>query len=65
MTKLSVTVITKNEAAHIDACLASVAWADERLVVDSRSTDGTPELASARGAQTASRYSAEMARARS
>jgi len=51
VTKLSVTVITKNEAAHIDACLASVAWADERLVVDSRSTDGTPELASARGAR--------------
>ena len=26
-------VITLNEAAHIEACLASVAWADERIVV--------------------------------
>jgi glycosyltransferase involved in cell wall biosynthesis len=51
VTKLSVTVITKNEAAHIDACLASVAWADERLVVDSGSTDGTPDLARAAGAK--------------
>ena len=51
MTKLSVTVITKNEAAHIDACLASVAWADERLVVDSGSTDGTPDLARGAGAR--------------
>jgi len=51
VTKLSVTVITKNEAAHIDACLASVAWADERLVVDSGSTDGTPDLARRAGAR--------------
>lgn len=51
MTKLSVTVITKNEAAHIAACLASVSWADERLVVDSGSTDGTPDLARAAGAR--------------
>jgi glycosyltransferase involved in cell wall biosynthesis len=51
VTKLSVTVITKNEAAHIDACLASVAWADERLVVDSGSTDGTPDLVRRAGAR--------------
>jgi hypothetical protein len=31
---LSVTVITKNEAAHIAAALATVAWADEIVVVD-------------------------------
>jgi (heptosyl)LPS beta-1,4-glucosyltransferase len=49
--KLSVTVITLNEAAHIEACLDSVAWADERLIVDSGSTDGTPDLARARGAR--------------
>jgi glycosyltransferase involved in cell wall biosynthesis len=46
--KLTVTVITYNEAAHIDAALASVAWADEILVVDSGSTDGTPDIARAR-----------------
>ena len=33
---LSVILITKNESAHIDACLASVAFADEWIVVDSR-----------------------------
>jgi glycosyltransferase involved in cell wall biosynthesis len=49
--KLSVTVITLNEAANIEACLASVAWADEVLVVDSGSSDGTPDLARARGAR--------------
>src|SRR5207249_6839632 len=43
--KLSVTVITKNEAPDIAAALASVAWADELIVVDSGSTDGTPAIA--------------------
>jgi glycosyltransferase involved in cell wall biosynthesis len=43
--KVSVTVITHNEAKHIRAALESVAWADERIVVDSGSTDGTPDLA--------------------
>ena len=51
MPRLTVTVITRDEAAHIDACLASVAWADELLVVDSGSTDGTPDRARARGAR--------------
>jgi (heptosyl)LPS beta-1,4-glucosyltransferase len=43
--KLSVTVITKNEAADIGDALQSVAWADELIVVDSGSTDGTPAIA--------------------
>jgi glycosyltransferase involved in cell wall biosynthesis len=43
--KLSVTVITKDEAADIDAALASVAWADEIVVVDSRSGDDTVAIA--------------------
>lgn len=51
MAKLSAIVITHNEAANIEACLASVSFADEVLVVDSHSTDGTPELARAKGAR--------------
>jgi glycosyltransferase involved in cell wall biosynthesis len=43
--KVSVTVITKNEAADIGEALASVAWADEIVVVDSHSTDGTVAIA--------------------
>lgn len=49
--KLSVIVITKNEAANIADCLRSVAFADEFIVVDSGSTDGTVELARALGAR--------------
>jgi glycosyltransferase involved in cell wall biosynthesis len=49
--KLTVTVITLNEAANIEACLASVAWADERLVIDSHSTDDTAARATASGAR--------------
>ena len=51
MALLSVTVITRNEAAHIEACLASVGWADERLVVDCGSTDDTVALARRAGAR--------------
>jgi glycosyltransferase involved in cell wall biosynthesis len=43
--KLSVTVITRNEAADIGDALASVAWADEIVVVDSESTDETTAIA--------------------
>lgn len=41
MPSLSVVIITKNEAQNIRACLQSVAWADEIIVVDSGSTDDT------------------------
>jgi glycosyltransferase involved in cell wall biosynthesis len=44
-TGLSVIIITKNEAANIRACLESVAWADEIIVVDSGSTDDTVAIA--------------------
>jgi glycosyltransferase involved in cell wall biosynthesis len=43
--KLTVTVITRNEAANLDAALASVSWADEIVVVDSQSTDETVSIA--------------------
>lgn len=48
---LSVIIITKNEAAHIADCIASVRFADEIIVVDSGSTDGTRELAAGLGAK--------------
>lgn len=41
MRGLSVVIITRNEASRIRRCLQSVAWADELIVVDSGSTDGT------------------------
>ncbi len=44
MTKLSVIVITKNEAHNIKQCLESVLFADEIIVFDSGSTDGTPDI---------------------
>lgn len=48
---LSVIIITKNEAHNIEGCLASVAFADERVVVDAGSTDGTAEIAQRLGAR--------------
>lgn len=41
MSTLSVIIISKNEALNIRACLESVAWADEIIVVDSASQDDT------------------------
>jgi glycosyltransferase involved in cell wall biosynthesis len=45
MDKLSVVVITKNEASRIRECLESVRWADEIIVVDDCSTDETVAIA--------------------
>ena len=42
---LSVSIITKNEAANLTGCLESVAFAGQVVVVDSGSDDGTPEIA--------------------
>lgn len=51
MPRLSATIITLNEAANITSCLDALSWADEVLVVDSGSTDGTADLARAKGAR--------------
>jgi glycosyltransferase involved in cell wall biosynthesis len=47
MINLSVTVITKNEQGNIGDCLQSVEFAGERIVLDSGSTDRTPEIVGA------------------
>jgi glycosyltransferase involved in cell wall biosynthesis len=47
---LSVLIPTFNERANIAACLETVRWADEIVVVDSNSTDGTGGLATDLGA---------------
>ncbi len=48
---LSVIVIAKNEAEAIGDCLASVAWADERIVLDGGSSDATVAIARSQGAR--------------
>ena len=48
---VSVVVLTLNEEPNVRRCLASVAWADQVVVVDSGSTDGTVPLAKAAGAE--------------
>jgi len=42
---LSVVIIAKNEEEMITACLKSVSWANEIVLVDSGSTDATPAIA--------------------
>ncbi len=49
--RLSVVMITKNEASLLTDCLASVAWADEIIVLDSGSEDETRALAQQFGAK--------------
>ncbi|MCG6951943.1 MAG: glycosyltransferase family 2 protein [Betaproteobacteria bacterium] len=48
---LSAVIITRNAATQIEPCLASVAFADEIIVVDSGSEDATREIAAARDAR--------------
>lgn len=48
---LSAVVTTFNNAATLDACLASLAFADEILVLDSGSSDATPAIAERHGAR--------------
>ncbi len=48
---VTVVVPSRNEAANIEKCLRSLEPAQRVLVVDSQSTDGTPELAQRLGAE--------------
>jgi glycosyltransferase involved in cell wall biosynthesis len=48
---VSVAIITKDEEARLPACLASLAFAAEVVVVDAQSSDRTAEIAAAAGAK--------------
>jgi len=52
---VSVFILTLNEEINLDACLESVAWCDDIVVLDSLSTDRTVEIARARGARVVKR----------
>ncbi|MBI3543046.1 MAG: glycosyltransferase family 2 protein [Deltaproteobacteria bacterium] len=57
-------MIARNEERAIERCLRSLAFADERVVVDAGSTDRTVELARACGAKVVSHDWAGFARQR-
>jgi len=52
---LAAIVLTRNEEQHLPDCLRSLAWAPERIVFDSFSTDRTVALAEAGGARVVQR----------
>ena len=49
--KISVYIITYNEVDKIRDCINSILWADEIIVADSNSSDGTTEIAEELGAK--------------
>jgi len=51
MPPISVYIIAYNEAQKVRATIESVRWADEIVLIDSWSTDGTPEIATQLGAR--------------
>jgi glycosyltransferase involved in cell wall biosynthesis len=53
--RVSVTIITLNEADHIAAAIDSAAWADEIIVVDAGSSDDTVAIAERHGARVSTR----------
>lgn len=52
---ISVCIVCRNEADKLGPCLASVAWAEEVVVMDLESTDGSADLAREAGARVVSR----------
>jgi glycosyltransferase involved in cell wall biosynthesis len=49
MVPISVMIFTLNEAANLPSCLASLEWCSEIIVVDSFSSDATPQICAAHG----------------
>lgn len=54
-TAISVCIVCRNEADKLRPCLESVSWADEIIVMDLSSTDGSPAVAMEYGARVVSR----------
>jgi glycosyltransferase involved in cell wall biosynthesis len=52
---ISVCIVCRNERDRMEPCLASAQWADEIVVLDLDSSDGSPELARRYGARVISR----------
>src|SRR5262245_55081734 len=48
---ISVMIMTFNEEANLPACLESLSWCDDIVVLDSFSSDRTVEIAKAAGAR--------------
>jgi glycosyltransferase involved in cell wall biosynthesis len=51
MGRISAFVLSYNEAEKIKAAIETLLWADEIVVVDSYSTDGTAQIAESLGAR--------------
>ncbi len=58
---ISVLILTRDEERNLPACLDSLAWCDDMVVLDSFSTDGTVELARALGARVYQRAFTDFA----
>src|SRR5580698_1179715 len=50
MPRITAIIITRDNGRHIGDCLERLAYCDERVVVDSGSTDDTVEIARGKGA---------------
>lgn len=53
---ISILILTLNEESNIEDCIASVAWSDDIVVLDSHSTDRTTEIAERKGARVFHRH---------
>jgi glycosyltransferase involved in cell wall biosynthesis len=51
---VSVVILTKNEEKNIEGCLESVAWCDEKIIIDDHSIDKTVDIAKKKGAKVLS-----------
>ncbi len=48
---ISAIILTKNEENNIEACLESLSWCDEKIVIDDHSVDKTVDIAKKKGAK--------------